>query len=145
MREAPPDVEAAVRGVLVAFADAVDRLDLEALERLFTLDAVMDLPAALDDPSKRDVLRGRIAILDRWRGERPFATRHLVANVAVFEAGEGEVEARSCGLGFRGPKDTVRPPSLFVLTDTVDRLIREEGRWRFRSRTMQPVFAWSAP
>lgn len=128
--------------LLTAFATAVDAGDCDSLERMFAPDAVFDLPS-LEAPKGRQVLRGRDEILARWRGERPFASRHIIGNVTARLKNSDHMEVRSTGFGMRGPEDG-GSPFLIVVADYEDDLERHGSGWRFRSRIVNSVFTWSA-
>ncbi len=128
--------------LLTSFANAVDRSDLDQLGSLFVPDATMDLPR-LNGGHERDVLRGREAILARWRGERPFASRHIVGNVTAVSKGQDRIESDSIGIGIRGPQKG-GAPFLIVVADYKDELEYNDELWRFRSRLVNSVFIWSA-
>ncbi|WDI31840.1 nuclear transport factor 2 family protein [Hyphococcus flavus] len=128
--------------LLTEFANAVDQGDLKQLGQLFCADATMDLPALSGD-QKREVLQGREAILARWRGDRPFASRHIVGNIAVVCNQADRIDVKSTGIGIRGPKEG-GAPFLIVVADYKDTLQHSDGNWRFRSRVVSSVFSWAA-
>ncbi len=92
--------------------------------------------------SQRMSGRAEIAAFYRWREQRGDRTaRHVVSNCRLksWAADEAEFECVMMLYADDGvPVLPSQPP--VMIADIVDRCVREEGVWRFRSHILTPVF-----
>ena len=86
----------------------------------------------------------QIRAFHEWRaGRGPITARHLISDLRVFEADDGQVRLVAALSQFRA---SGRPPTrvtdpLVLLADVIGECVREEnGTWRYRSHVVKPVF-----
>ena len=90
-------------------------------------------------------MKGRAAVREGLAARpRDRRTRHLVSNLDVRFAGPDAATARCDILVFQGPSDPDGGPTAVdgpaSLITNEDRLVREAGRWRIRSKHPEAVF-----
>lgn len=125
----------AIAELLYAYAEAIDRRDQKLLATVFTEDCQLHY-GAYDHPAS--------VLIKSWRPDSPPAflmTHHLYGNIVVrFNDAD---RARSITYFFaqhRAVHDG-RVMDEMVRGRYLDRLIKQDGRWRFAERTI--VFDWS--
>jgi len=125
------EARAAVQDLLGAYADAVDRQDVEALGLLFADDVEWVSPG-------RAEASGRAAVLDyyaAWFASPYRGSRHHVSNVVVGVAADGlEATARAYFFEVVAHGDA----SLVGWGNYVDVCAPDpDGRWRIRHKTVE--------
>lgn len=133
-----------IRQLRINYSACYDSWDFDRLADLFCEDAVCHYPEAFGGSVRgRDAI---IAYMKRWadEGRAPFDAVHLVANHTVIL--EGPEKARGdCYLldwltrQFEGSQ--LRTPGghgnpLFLIGRYRDEYVREDGKWRFASVTL---------
>jgi hypothetical protein len=127
-RQASDEWEIQRLGLL--YARAMDRNQPEIIDEIFTEDGVIDRAGQVREG--RETLRG----IPPWLKERYLATLHKVHNQLVTVRGDqarGETYCTAEHLERdRGGGTTLY--SMSIRYD--DELVRQEGRWRYRRRTL---------
>jgi uncharacterized protein (TIGR02246 family) len=131
------DHDAAIHRLIVAYADAVDDRDFDAVAACFT-------PDARASYSGRELAPGVDAIVSHLRGlERFLATTHQVSNVTVAVAADGRrARARSTAVAWLvAPGE---PPALLVRGLRYhDELRRDDDvGWRIERRVHAVRWMW---
>jgi hypothetical protein len=125
----------AIAELLYAYAEGIDRRDHALLERVFASDCQLHY-GAYDHPAS--------FLVKNWRADQPPAflmTHHLYGNIVVrFHDAD---RARSITYFFAQHRIRKNGQILdeMVRGRYLDRLIRQNGEWRFAERTI--VFDWS--
>lgn len=127
----PEDVTA-ITDVLLAYCDAVDACDADAVAALFTEDASMDFGLGRvfhGRQAVRELVAGRMS---RYRG-----TSHHLSNVRVASPGQAdEANARSYVYAWHERADGTQAE---IWGRYADRLVRDggDGRWRIATRSVR--------
>lgn len=124
-----------IRNLLAAYCIHVDDGDFERLASLFTEDAVVD--------AMGDVMQGRDTIarsmeenyIPRRRG------RHVTLN-SFIEVDGDSATATSDIMFVRRSKEG---PLIQLMGRYTDELVRRDGAWRFRRRTIRITDDWTRP
>ena len=125
----------AIAELLYAYAEGIDRRDPELLKTVFTEDCQLHY-GAYDCPAR--------ALIKSWRADSPpvfLMTHHLYGNIVVRF--HDAARARSITYFFaqhRAIHDGHVMDEM-VRGRYLDRLLKQDGRWRFAERTI--VFDWS--
>jgi hypothetical protein len=131
------EAEAACSGLIVGFANHIDRAEYPQVVALFASDATLERPGA--------ALRGSREI-EAFLHQRPrhVMTRHLCTNVSIDVVSEGRAEGSAYVLFFSAEAgaDTHLPlpcaPSAVV--EYHARFRQEDGQWRIDGLKIAPVF-----
>lgn len=118
----------AIREVLLRYAHAVDRRDLDMVRGCFMPDA--SYHGALGDGSISDAL---VAL--RQRMERYDSTMHLIGNQFIELAGD-EAKSETYTIAYHRLNGEDEPNVLTVAVRYLDELIRHDGQWRIRARVV---------
>jgi 3-phenylpropionate/cinnamic acid dioxygenase small subunit len=129
----------AISDLIHAYAEGIDRRDHALLARLFSADARLHY-GAYDQPAS--------ALVQNWRVDIPspfIMTHHLVGNIRIrLQPGQAEGRrARSITYLYavhRARRDGALVDEM-VRARYLDRLLKQDGSWRFVERTL--VFDWS--
>jgi hypothetical protein len=125
--------------LLTRYATAIDTLDWELLDTVFTADAKLDYRSAGgiegEYPEVRQWLSAVLPIFD--------LTQHLVVN-RVFERRNGEMHATSAFLNVNRLKVEGEPWLFTVGGRYRDRLVHDAGGWRISSR-IEDTLWWKNP
>ncbi len=109
-----------------------DAGDFHAMAALFAADG------AYSRPTQPDVLiRGRDAILQSYLARPPRYTRHLISTVAITVHDENHASGHSYMTLHVGQPAIADPPqadSTWLIGDSRDTFVREDGVWRFHER-----------
>jgi hypothetical protein len=125
----------AIAELLYAYAEAIDRRDSGMLDRVFTGDCQLHY-GAYDHPAS--------VLIKSWGADSPplfLMTHHLYGNIVVRFF--GAERARSITYFFahhRADRGGLIMDEM-VRGRYLDRLIKQDGQWRFAERTI--VFDWS--
>jgi hypothetical protein len=125
----------AIAELLYAYAQGIDRRDSNLLETVFTEECQLHY-GAYDHPAR--------VLIDSWRANRPPAflmTHHLYGNIAVRFHGADRARSITYFFAQHRAKHEGRIMDEMVRGRYLDRLIKQDGRWRFAERTL--VFDWS--
>jgi ketosteroid isomerase-like protein len=119
-----------------AFADYLDRGNIEALVDLFTADALYT------HGERRSDGRAEIEQLFRKRvAKGPRTSRHLCTGLRLSIDSATEARGISVCLSFAADGRPPLPARPFLVADFIDRYRRgEDGRWRIASRHIERVF-----
>ncbi|WCT76747.1 nuclear transport factor 2 family protein [Novosphingobium humi] len=126
--------EHAIARLITRYVHLNDAGQWEDLAALYTQDGRMNRPTAPDS-----FTTGREAILAAFQARPPRASRHIVANIVVDVADDGQsAEAFSQILLFTGeadgaglPLQSAKPP---LVGSYQDRLMLISGEWKFAER-----------
>ncbi len=140
---APPDVEVADRfeldDLLTRYAAAIDGLDWELLDTVFSEHAHLDYRSA-------GGVEGTYPDVRRWLAEvLPIfdVTQHLVVN-REFSTKDGAVRARSCFLNVNRLKVAGEPWLFTVGGRYHDQMARTPAGWRITNRVEETLW-WENP
>lgn len=122
--------ERAIERLLTQYVADNDGGNWEAVAATYTADGRMSRPTAPDD-----FIEGREAILDAFKARPARASRHVVANIRVDVSDDGTATAASQILLFLEQKS---PP---LVGSYADRLVKEDGSWKFTERRGSLDFA----
>jgi len=127
--------ERACEGIIVAFANGVDRWDDENVLALFTDDGVLD--RAGQKIAGREALR-------KWLSERPrnVMTRHVASNIALKRLSANEATGLSYFTFYRaeGATTPASIPGPAGLGEYEDRFRLTSGGWKLAERKIRVVF-----
>ena len=121
-----------IETLICRFALLNDAGDADALAALFTLDGSFARPSEPERPA-----RGREAIAAHFRDRPKRLTRHLVSNIVVDIEGPTAAKAQSYLVLYTAPIGSTTPAiadPIQLIGGFNDRLVREEGEWRFAER-----------
>ena len=121
-----------IESVLLAYATALDARDWQALERVFTSDAVADYRGI-------GVFEGRVAIVgvvSDFLG-RCGATQHMITNIRIEPSLHGEARAWCYLQATHAGKGTHAGKTMTVWGEYMDRLERRAEGWRIVHRALQ--------
>jgi hypothetical protein len=125
----------AIAELIHAYAEGIDRRDGELLERVFTADCQLHY-GAYDQPAS--------ALVRSWRADSPplfLMTHHLYGNIAVRFFGVDRARSITYFFAQHRAHRGGHVMDEMVRGRYLDRLIKQDGQWRFAERTI--VFDWS--
>ncbi|HMK85374.1 MAG TPA: nuclear transport factor 2 family protein [Steroidobacteraceae bacterium] len=125
----------AIAELLYAYAEGIDRRDQKLLERVFTKDCRLHY-GAYDHPAT--------VLIDSWRADLPSAflmTHHLYGNIVVRFHGADRARSITYFFAHHRTDHGGKTMDEMVRGRYLDRLIKQDGAWRFAERTI--VFDWS--
>jgi hypothetical protein len=125
----------AIAELLYAYAEAIDRRDSNLLETVFTEDCQLHY-GAYDHPAS--------VLIQAWRSDRPPAllmTHHLYGNIVVRFHDRHHARSITYFSAQHRASHGGQIMDEMVRGRYLDRLIKQDGRWRFAERTI--VFDWS--
>jgi len=135
----------AIQHVIAAYSEAIDNRDWDALDRVFTADAVIDY-------TEMGGIRGDLptikAFLDRFLGvDGPYArTQHLLGQSHVEVRGDDATARTVCFnpmvLGGRSASDGDEEVVYFCGLWYRDTLVRTAGGWRIAERYEQRAYKY---
>lgn len=135
-------IEAEVARLPLLFAHYADTGDHEALAELFTEDCLYARPFQPDHP-----FHGRAAVQAIFRDRPPILVRHIVTNVLVEAI--SETEARGTNyltmLSSHEGTEPPQPSGPIYVGGFADHYVKEDGKWRFRSRHGRVVLHSGGP
>ncbi len=110
---------------------AVDGRDLHALEQQFARDAALAHPDGVE--------RGRDAVMAYYRRRLvQYTTTYHYAHTQAVEFGPGDDEAH--GVVTAHAELSIEGDAVWIALRYNDEYVREDGRWRFRSRRQEFVY-----
>lgn len=122
-------IQQACQQQIYRFAALNDAGDYRALADLFVAQGSFARPSQPDAP-----VVGREAIFAAFCARPQRASVHLVSNVVVDVLSATEASAHSRILLFAAPPGEILAQPPFLIGSFSDRLILDEGHWRFASR-----------
>jgi hypothetical protein len=125
----------AIAELLYAYAEGIDRRDHALLQTVFTPDCQLHY-GAYDRPAR--------FLIESWRADKPPAllmTHHLYGNIVVRFCGADRARSITYFSAQHRADHKGQVMDEMVRGRYLDRLIKQEGRWRFAERTI--VFDWS--
>jgi hypothetical protein len=125
----------AIAELLYAYAEGIDRRDGRLLERVFTADCQLHY-GAYDQPAS--------ALIKSWSSDSPpmfLMTHHLYGNIVVRFFGADRARSITYFFAHHRADHGGHLMDEMVRGRYLDRLIKEDGQWRFAERTI--VFDWS--
>jgi 3-phenylpropionate/cinnamic acid dioxygenase small subunit len=136
-RSMPFDDWFSVQQLHAAYALCIDSMDFDALGRLFTEDAVLDLDLVAPDLPAR----GRTAVISALRSRRESAAlaggtlrRHVISNLLILAASQQRIDACVVMQLLETRPEGVRTVQTSTYTDIFR---RNESRWLFAARTLR--------
>ncbi len=129
-----------IQDLLVDYADAIDRKDFDALDDLFTPDAVIDYTAV-------GGIRGSLPEIKEFlvKGMAWFSSfQHLTATPKVVVDGDEATGRAICHNPMVIDLPT-GPHTMFIGIWYVDTYVRTEDGWRISSRTEERSYVHNAP
>ncbi|GDY29030.1 nuclear transport factor 2 family protein [Gandjariella thermophila] len=125
-----------IQDLLVDYSDAVDRRDWDALDHVFTPDAVIDFRATGGAHGDLPTIKAFLAdALSHFT-----ASQHLVAASKIELAGDTATGRTMC----HNPM-VLDGQVMFVGLWYVDRFVRTEAGWRIRHREQELAYLHNAP
>lgn len=125
----------AIAELLYAYGEGIDRRDHKLLEAVFTQDCQLHY-GAYDHPAQ--------VLVDSWRTDQPPAflmTHHLYGNIVIRFYGAEQARSITYFFAQHRANQDGRIMDEMVRGRYLDRLVKQDGRWRFAERTI--VFDWS--
>ena len=131
------EVERACAKISIAFANAIDRYDYDAVIALFARDGILDRWG--------NAIQGHAA-LRQWLDSRPrdVTTRHVCTNIIVERVSHGEARGTtyftfySAASAAKGDAVPLDGPA--VVGEYRDRFVLTEHGWRLGQRVVAPTF-----
>jgi uncharacterized protein (TIGR02246 family) len=123
----------AIRSVLHAYCDAVDRNDIEAAAALFTEDCRYDFAPGFQGAG-REALREVVAAVGQFS-----ATSHHLSNVEVEFEGNGRASSVAYLFAWHRFPDHPSRADAYLWGRYVDALVRTPEGWRIAERRMEIV------
>jgi hypothetical protein len=130
-------VERACEKLSIAFANAIDRNDYDAVIALFASDGILDRWG--------NAIQGHAA-LRQWLDSRPrdMTTRHVCTNIMIDRVARGEARGTTYFTFYSGPGDpdgNVLPlEGPAMVGEYHDRFVLTENGWRLGERVVAPKF-----
>lgn len=121
--------------LLARYAEAIDAGDFAGVGRLLGDAELLDADGNRIAGGAAEIEALYVATTRRHDDGTPM-TAHVITNTIVDRLGPDELEMRSRFVVFQGTATLALQP--IVVGRYVDRLAREDGGWRFASRTMIP-------
>jgi ketosteroid isomerase-like protein len=130
-----------IQDLLVTYADAIDRRDWDALDDVFTANAVIDYTAV-------GGIRGTLADIKAFLAEGMAwftSFQHLTANAKVTIDGDTATGRAICHnpMTLTGPDG--EPHTMFIGIWYVDRYVRTEAGWRIAERSEERSYVHNPP
>jgi hypothetical protein len=125
----------AIAELVHAYAEGIDRRDSKLLERVFTEDCLLHYGAYDNSAS---------VLVKSWRADSPplfLMTHHLYGNIVVRFFGADRARSITYFFAQHRIDRGGRLIDEMVRGRYLDRLIKQDGQWRFAERTI--VFDWS--
>jgi SnoaL-like domain len=125
----------AIAELLYAYAEGIDRRDSALLETVFTEECQLHY-GAYDQPAR--------VLIDSWRAGRPPAllmSHHLYGNIVVRFCGADRARSITYFFAQHRANHDGEIMDEMVRGRYLDRLLKQNGRWRFAERTI--IFDWS--
>ncbi len=126
----------AIAELIYRYAEGIDRRDGDLLATLFTPDCRLHYAADYDQPAT--------TLIENWRPGAPspfLATHHHVGNIEVCFLGEGRARSITyLHAVHRAERNGVIVDEM-VRARYLDRLVKQDARWRFAERWI--VYDWS--
>jgi len=130
-----------IQDLLVTYSDAIDRRDWDALDDVFTADAVIDYTATGGIRGTLDEIK---AFLERGLGW--FSSfQHLTGHAKVTLDGDRATGRAICHNPMTLPGADGAPHTLFIGLWYVDAYVRTADGWRIASRVEERSYVHHAP
>lgn len=129
------DDEAAIRALIVAYAERLDSGDLDGVATLFE-DAVFRSTRGGNARAGRDAIRSMYDPVVVYDDGTP-RTKHILGNICVTVDGSGSSATSRCTFTVLQAAPG-RPMSAILAGRYLDTFERVDGRWRFAERVVAP-------
>lgn len=130
-----------IQDLLVTYADAIDRKDFDALDDLFTPDAVIDYTAVGGIRGTLPEIKEFLATGMAWFS----SFQHLTSAPKVVFDGDTATGRAICHNPMVIDLPDTGPHTMFIGIWYVDTYVRTEQGWRFGSRTEEKSYVHNAP
>ncbi len=130
-----------IQDLLVTYADAIDRRDWDALDEVFTADAVIDYTAV-------GGIRGNLAEIKTFLAEGMAwftSFQHLTATAKVTLDGDTATGRAICHNPMTLAGADGGTHTMFIGIWYVDRFVRTPGGWRIAERFEERSYVHNAP
>lgn len=130
-----------IQDLLVTYADAIDRRDWDALDEVFTADAVIDYTAVGGIRGSLDEIKEFLATGMAW-----FTSfQHLTAHAKVTLDGDTAAGRAICHNPMTLTDRDGDPHTMFIGIWYVDTYVRTAGGWRISTRSEERSYVHNPP
>ncbi len=130
-----------IQQLMVDYANAIDRRDYDALDKIFTPDAYIDY-------RKMGGVDGKYPEIKKWLKDAlaPFpAYYHMVGNIDIKIDGDNATTRTACFNPMEVNLGEGKSQVMFLGLWYVDKLIRTPDGWRMRERVEEACYNHNAP
>lgn len=130
-----------IQQLLVDYANAIDRRDFDALDKIFTPDAYIDY-------RKMGGVDGKYPEIKKWLKDAlaPFpAYYHMVGNMDIKLQGDEAITRTACFNPMEVNLGEAKSQVMFLGLWYVDKLVRTPEGWRMSERVEEQCYNHNAP